>query len=117
MEHSNQPTSEKRPSEHVVQSGNLGLQVPQQQQQAGLLVPQQLQNVTPQPQQAEVADFDDLLPHVGEFGLYQKLLFIMMIPFTFSVASVYFAQIFITLVPEKHWCMIPELQNLTLEQR
>ncbi|XP_066905698.1 carcinine transporter [Halyomorpha halys] len=65
----------------------------------------------------EVADFDDLLPHVGEFGIYQKLLFLMMIPFTFAVACVYFVQIFITLVPEKHWCRIPELDHLPLEQR
>lgn len=65
----------------------------------------------------DVVDFDDLLPHVGEFGLYQKLLFLMMIPFTFCVAWVYFSQIFITLVPERHWCRIPELDHLPLEQR
>ncbi|KAL1117760.1 hypothetical protein AAG570_004075 [Ranatra chinensis] len=64
-----------------------------------------------------LSDFDDLLPHIGEFGLYQKLLFLMMIPFTFSVAFVYFTQIFLTLVPEEHWCMVPELQHLPLSQR
>ncbi|RZF49000.1 hypothetical protein LSTR_LSTR016973, partial [Laodelphax striatellus] len=47
-------------------------------------------------------DFDDILPHLGEFGIYQKLLFLMMIPFAFFVAFVYFTQIFITLVPEQH---------------
>ncbi|XP_034942463.1 organic cation transporter protein-like [Chelonus insularis] len=62
-------------------------------------------------------DFDDLLPYVGEFGIYQKILFILMIPFAFFVAWVYFTQIFITLVPENYWCNIPELENLTVEQR
>lgn len=62
-------------------------------------------------------DFDDLLPYVGEFGLYQKILFILMIPFAFFVAWVYFSQIFITLIPEEHWCNVPELANLTVEQR
>ncbi|XP_058810792.1 organic cation transporter protein-like [Phymastichus coffea] len=62
-------------------------------------------------------DFDDLLPHVGEFGTYQKILFCLMIPFAFYVAWVYFSQIFITLVPEEHWCKVPELMDLPLEQR
>lgn len=62
-------------------------------------------------------DFDDLLPYVGEFGLYQKILFIMMIPFASFVAWVYFSQIFLTLVPEGHWCWVPELENLTAEER
>lgn len=62
-------------------------------------------------------DFDDLLPHIGEFGLYQKILFLLMIPFAFSVAFVYFTQIFITLVPEEHWCNVPELHNLSREDR
>jgi len=62
-------------------------------------------------------DFDDLLPHIGEFGLYQKCLFLLMIPFAFFVAFVYFAQIFITLTPETHWCKVPELANLSLEER
>lgn len=62
-------------------------------------------------------DFDDLLPHIGEFGLYQKILFLLMIPFAFSVAFVYFTQIFITLVPEEHWCRVPELEHLSREDR
>ena len=62
-------------------------------------------------------DFDDLLPHVGEFGTYQRILFVLMIPFAFFVAWVYFSQIFITLVPEEHWCRVPELEDLTVEER
>lgn len=62
-------------------------------------------------------DFDDILPHIGEFGTYQKILFFLMIPFAFSVAFVYFSQIFLTLVPDKHWCHIHELTHLSIEQR
>ena len=43
-------------------------------------------------------NFDELLPYIGEFGLYQKILFILMIPFISFVAWVYFSQIFITLI-------------------
>lgn len=64
-----------------------------------------------------VMDFDDMLPHVGEFGLYQKILFTALAPFAFFVAFVYFTQIFITVTPEGYWCNIPELEKLTAEQR
>lgn len=67
--------------------------------------------------EAPIVDFDDLLPHVGEFGRYQKVLFLLMIPFAFFVAFVYFSQIFITLVPEEHWCRVPELEHLSVEER
>lgn len=65
----------------------------------------------------EPFEFDDLLPHIGEFGLYQKVLFLLMIPFAFFVAWVYFTQIFITLAPEQHWCWVPELANVSQERR
>ncbi|KAJ0182990.1 hypothetical protein K1T71_000966 [Dendrolimus kikuchii] len=65
----------------------------------------------------KATDFDDLLPYIGEFGLYQKILFLLMIPFAFFVAFVYFSQIFMTIAPEHHWCWIPELANLTVEER
>ncbi|KAL0803273.1 hypothetical protein ABMA28_017251, partial [Loxostege sticticalis] len=66
--------------------------------------------------QKKATDFDDLLPYVGEFGLYQKILFLLMIPFAFFVAFVYFSQIFMTIAPEQHWCWVPELANLTVEE-
>ncbi|KAG5679390.1 hypothetical protein PVAND_008958 [Polypedilum vanderplanki] len=79
--------------------------------------PQSQQSITPQTR--PIIDFDDLLPHIGDFGRYQKILFLLMIPFAFFVAFVYFSQIFITLVPEEHWCAVPELEklNYTVEQR
>lgn len=66
---------------------------------------------------SEFMDFDDLLPHIGEFGRYQKILFLLMIPYAFFLVFVYFTQIFITLVPEHHWCHVPELQNLSIDER
>ncbi|KOB76842.1 Uncharacterized protein OBRU01_05338 [Operophtera brumata] len=65
----------------------------------------------------KATDFDDILPYIGEFGLYQKILFLLMIPFAFFVAFVYFSQIFMTIAPEQHWCWVPELANLTVEER
>lgn len=67
--------------------------------------------------ETKVVDFDDVLPHLGEFGIYQKLLFLLLAPFAFFVCFVYFAQIFITIVPENHWCLVPELLNMTVEER
>lgn len=74
-------------------------------------------NVSNKEETPAAIDFDDLLPHIGEFGRYQKILFLLMIPFAFFVAFVYFAQIFITIVPEEHWCRVPELTSLTSEAR
>lgn len=68
-------------------------------------------------EEKKAPDFDDLLPYIGEFGLYQKILFLLMIPFAFFVAFVYFSQIFMTIAPEQHWCWVPELANLTVEER
>ncbi|XP_037931141.1 organic cation transporter protein-like [Teleopsis dalmanni] len=66
---------------------------------------------------APVLDFDDILPMIGEFGRYQKMLFLLMIPFAFFVAFVYFSQIFLTLIPDQHWCQVPELNDLPVEMR
>lgn len=55
-------------------------------------------------------DFDDILPHVGEFGTYQIILFFLTAPFCFFLAFSYFSQVFITLVP-LHTCHVPELNQ------
>lgn len=68
-------------------------------------------------QNKKAMHFDDLLPYIGEFGRYQKMLFLLMMPFTFFLAFVYSTQIFITLVPEQHWCHVPGLENLTAAER
>lgn len=66
-----------------------------------------------------IMDFDQFLPYVGDCGRYQALIFIVMIPFCFFFAFVYFAQMFITLVPSKYYCNVPELDyfNMTEEER
>lgn len=64
-----------------------------------------------------IETFDDILPYVGEAGRYQWFLFVILLPFTFVYAFLYFAQFFITLIPEQYWCRVPELQNLTIAQQ
>ncbi|KAJ2943248.1 hypothetical protein O0L34_g12053 [Tuta absoluta] len=70
-----------------------------------------------EPPVRRLKDLDDLFPYIGGFGWFQRYLFIMMIPYAAFFAFVYFAQIFMTLVPEEHWCYVEELGNLTLEER
>ena len=55
-------------------------------------------------------DFDDVLPHVGEFGTYQIVLFFLTAPFCFFLAFSYFSQVFITLV-DVHTCHVPQLNH------
>ncbi|KAK7074009.1 hypothetical protein SK128_011647, partial [Halocaridina rubra] len=63
-------------------------------------------------------DFDDLLPHVGEFGKYQRLLiFLICLPACIPCGFHAFNQLFMSPVPP-HWCRVPELENtgLSLEE-
>jgi len=60
---------------------------------------------------AKIETFDDILPYIGEASRYQLFLFILLLPFTFVYAFLYFAQFFITLVPAEYWCAIPELEH------
>lgn len=51
-------------------------------------------------------DMDDLLPQVGEFGLYQKLLlWLICLPACFPCGFGAFNQLFMTDVPD-HWCKV-----------
>ncbi|XP_038208486.1 carcinine transporter-like [Zerene cesonia] len=58
-----------------------------------------------------------VITSVGEIGLYQRILFIGMLPFGFAWAFTYFVQMFITATPQEHWCRVPELASLDLELR
>ncbi|CAB3221124.1 unnamed protein product [Arctia plantaginis] len=60
---------------------------------------------------------EDVLFCVGEMGLYQKLMFLGMLPFTTFYIWVYLVQIFITVTPEKYWCKISALDALPMELR
>ena len=62
----------------------------------------------------KIETFDDILPYVGEAGMYQVFLFILLLPFTIVYAFLYFSQYFITLLPEEYWCYVPELDNRNL---
>jgi len=49
-------------------------------------------------------DFDDMLIQVGEFGIYQKALFVFQAPFCMFVTFILFGQLFMTLNPRTIWC-------------
>ena len=63
-------------------------------------------------------DFDSILPHVGEMGIYQMGLFLLMcIPACLPAAFLAFNQVFLSASPD-HWCKVSELNqyNLTADQ-
>ena len=63
-------------------------------------------------------DFDSILPHVGEMGIYQMGLFLLMcIPACLPAAFLAFNQVFLSASPD-HWCKVTELNkyNLPLSQ-
>ncbi|KAL0849285.1 hypothetical protein ABMA28_013611 [Loxostege sticticalis] len=64
----------------------------------------------------DAIDLDDLLPKIGEFGLYQKLLlWLVCLPACLPCGFCAFNQLFMTDVPD-YWCKVPELQGLNLTQ-
>lgn len=62
-------------------------------------------------------DFDDLIPHFGNFGKYQLILFLLLGVYTLFFVFVYFTHIFIILVPLDYWCDVPALHHLELSDR
>ncbi|XP_055634803.1 carcinine transporter [Toxorhynchites rutilus septentrionalis] len=66
----------------------------------------------------EPFDLDELLPAIGEFGRYQKLLlWLICLPACIPCGFCAFNQLFMTDVPEEYWCKIPELQNFSAAER
>lgn len=63
-------------------------------------------------------EFDELLPHVGQYGVYQVYLFLMTMPFLFILAFMFMNQMFITLTPNDYYCTVPGIEktNFTTEE-
>lgn len=64
-------------------------------------------------------DLDDLLPVLGEFGRYQKLLlWLICLPACIPCGFCAFNQLFMTDAPDDYWCSVPNLNafNFTEEQ-
>lgn len=60
-------------------------------------------------------DLDDLLPIIGEFGRYQKLLlWLICLPACIPCGFCAFNQLFMTDVPEDYWCAVPDLYKYNL---
>lgn len=62
-------------------------------------------------------DMDDILPQVGEFGTYQKLmLWLVCLPACFPCGFGAFNQLFMANEPD-HWCRVSLLSNLSYEEQ
>ncbi|XP_045766958.1 carcinine transporter [Maniola jurtina] len=62
-------------------------------------------------------DLDDVLPKIGEFGVYQKcLLWFVCLPACLPCGFCAFNQLFMTDTPD-HWCKVPELYNMSEDNR
>ncbi len=59
-------------------------------------------------------DFDALLPHIGEMGRYQLVLYLLMcVPACLPASFLAFNQVFLSAVPD-HWCHVSDLENSSL---
>uniref|UniRef100_A0A8D9BIE8 Organic cation transporter 1 n=1 Tax=Cacopsylla melanoneura TaxID=428564 RepID=A0A8D9BIE8_9HEMI len=62
-------------------------------------------------------DLDEVLPVVGEFGKYQKLLlFLVCLPACVPCGFCAFSQLFMSNIPD-HWCRVPQLEHLSRDER
>ncbi|XP_031370097.1 carcinine transporter-like isoform X2 [Apis dorsata] len=64
----------------------------------------------------KLENFDDVLPYVGDYGRYQWLLLLSLLPYSMTYAFLYFSQFFITITPTEYWCKIDELTNSNFTQ-
>jgi len=64
----------------------------------------------------KMKDFDDVLQHVGGWGPFQYLLVLIFFPFNIFLGYVYLSPILTVFTPP-HWCKVPDLMNLTREER
>lgn len=63
----------------------------------------------------EPLDLDDLLPVLGEFGCYQKLLlWFICLPACIPCGFCAFNQLFMTDTPDDYWCFVPQLSEFNL---
>lgn len=65
-------------------------------------------------------DLDDLLPAIGQFGRYQKLLlWLICLPACIPCGFCAFNQLFMADTPHDFWCSVPALAalNLSVEQQ
>lgn len=61
---------------------------------------------------------DELLPSIGEFGRYQKLLvWFICLPACIPCGFCAFNQLFMAEMPEDYWCKVPDLQNMSVDER
>ena len=64
----------------------------------------------------EIEDFDDILHYVGGWGPFQYTITLVNFLFNIFLGYVYLSPI-LTLYTPPHWCDVPDLANLSMEQR
>ena len=64
----------------------------------------------------DIKDFDEVLEHIGGWGPFQYLVTLIYFPFNIFLGYVLLSPILTNFTPP-HWCKVPELDHLTMEQR
>jgi hypothetical protein len=67
-------------------------------------------------EEIEIKDFDEVLEYIGGWGPFQYLLTLIFFPFNIFLGYVLLSPI-LTLFTPPHWCLVPQLANLTREER
>lgn len=60
-------------------------------------------------------DFEDVLKQVGDYGKFQKILVILFLIPTSAINYMY-DYMFMLATPD-HWCFVPELSNMSLQEQ